>query len=141
MENMFERTLLIIKPDGVGKGHIGDIIRRIEQEGFIIRGMRMVRLSRDQAADFYAVHRGKPFYEGLLNYVTSGRVMLIALEGEDAVSRLRRVIGATDPAQADPGTLRKLYAENIERNAVHGSDSPENGVREVAFFFKEEELC
>lgn len=141
MENMFERTLLIIKPDGVGKGHIGDIIRRIEQEGFIIRGMRMVRLSRDQAADFYAVHRGKPFYEGLLNYVTSGRVVLMALEGEDAVSRLRRVIGATDPAQADPGTLRKLYAENIERNAVHGSDSPENGVREVAFFFKEEELC
>ncbi|MBL7073683.1 nucleoside-diphosphate kinase [candidate division KSB1 bacterium] len=138
---MFERTLLIIKPDGVGKGHIGDIIRRIEQEGFIIRGMRMVRLSRDQAADFYAVHRGKPFYEGLLNYVTSGRVVLMALEGEDAVSRLRRVIGATDPAQADPGTLRKLYAENIERNAVHGSDSPENGVREVAFFFKEEELC
>ena len=125
----------------MGKGHIGDIIRRIEQEGFIIRGMRMVRLSRDQAADFYAVHRGKPFYEGLLNYVTSGRVVLMALEGEDAVSRLRRVIGATDPAQADPGTLRKLYAENIERNAVHGSDSPENGVREVAFFFKEEELC
>jgi nucleoside-diphosphate kinase len=128
-------TLAIIKPDAVQRGHTGDIIALLESRGFRIRGIRMLHLSTSQAREFYAVHRERPFYESLVRFMTSGPCIPIALEREDAVSTLREVIGATDPAEAAPGTVRALYAESKERNAIHASDSPENARNEVAFFF------
>ncbi len=134
------RTLAIIKPDAVANGHAGKIIAHLEREGFRVRGMRMTRLSREQASAFYAVHRERPFYGELVEFMISGPVVPLVLEREDAVPMLREVIGATDPAEAAEGTVRKLYAESKGRNAIHASDSDDNAAVEVAFFFAESEL-
>lgn len=128
-------TLAIIKPDAVAARHAGKIIAHLESEGFQIREAQMVRLTRDRAESFYEVHRERPFYASLVSFMTSGPALAMALEREDAVTHLRKVIGATDPAQAEPGTIRKLYAQSKEKNAIHASDSPDNAAREVAFFF------
>ena len=133
-------TLAIVKPDAVRAGHTGKILALLEGAGFVIRAARLVRLSGAQAEGFYEVHRDRPFYRSLVTFMTSGPALALALERDDAVARLREVIGATDPAEAKPGTVRKLYAESKERNAIHASDSPENAAREVAFFFAEGEL-
>jgi nucleoside-diphosphate kinase len=130
-------TLAIIKPDAVEAGHAGKILALLEVEGFKLRGARLVRLSRDQAEAFYDVHRERPFFRPLVVFMTSGPALALALAREDAVAHLRRVIGATDPAEAKPGTVRRLYAQSKERNAIHASDSAENAAREVAFFFPE----
>lgn len=134
------RTLAIIKPDAVANGHAGKILAHLEAEGFRVLGMRMTRLSQEQAGAFYAVHRERPFYGELVEFMVSGAVIPVALERENAVARLREVIGATDPAEAAEGTVRKLYAESKGRNAIHASDSDENAANEVAFFFAESEL-
>jgi len=136
-----EFTLAIIKPDAVENGKAGLIMAHIQKEGFTIRCARMVRLSEAQAGRFYEVHRERPFYRDLVSFMTSGPCLPMALERANAVAHFRQVIGATDPVEAAPGTIRKLYAESKGRNAVHGSDSPENGLREVAFFFPEGELA
>jgi nucleoside-diphosphate kinase len=133
-------TLAIIKPDAVAAGKAGLIVAHIERAGFRIRAARMVRLTQAQAERFYEVHRQRPFYASLVRFITSGPCVPLALEHADAVSHFRAVIGATDPAEAADGTIRRLYAESKERNAVHGSDSPENAEREIAFFFTEGEL-
>ena len=130
-----ERTLLIVKPDAVAKNAIGEIIRRLEAENFRIAELKMLRLTRDQAAEFYAVHRHRPFYAALLDFMTSGPCVPMALDRENAVSFLRETIGNTDPAEAAEGTIRKDFATDIQNNAVHASDSLENAAREVAFFF------
>ena len=130
-----ERTFAIIKPDAVGRGLAGDIIKRIEQSGLKIRGMRLIHLSRQQAELFYAVHKERPFYNDLCAYMTSGPVIVMALEGENAITRWREAMGATDPKKAAAGTIRSDFGENIERNAVHGSDAPETAAQEVPFFF------
>ena len=137
---MSERTLTIIKPDAVGAGHAGKILAHLEAEGFRILGIKRLHLSTDQARAFYEVHRERPFYGSLVEFMTSGPVVVAALERDDAVPGLRRVMGATNPAEADEGTVRKLYATSIERNAIHGSDSPENAALELAFFFSRAEL-
>lgn len=134
------RTLTIIKPDSVAKGNFGKIISRLEEEGFRILGIKKLRLTPTLAGAFYAVHRERPFYNDLVKYMTSGPVYVAALEGDDAVPKLRGVMGATDPSKADEGTIRKLFGESIERNAIHGSDSPENAAIEISFFFAESEL-
>lgn len=128
-------TLAIIKPDATGAGHAGRILAQLESSGFAVRALRMTTLTEAQARSFYEVHRERPFYPSLVAFMTSGPCIPIVLEAEDAVSRLRETIGATDPAQAAEGTVRRLYAESIERNAVHGSDSDENARREIDFFF------
>lgn len=135
-----ESTLAIIKPDAVARGRVGPVLARLEEEGFRIRAMRMLRLNVDQAQAFYAVHRGKPFFASLVDFMTSGPIVAMALEHDDAVARLREVIGATDPAAAKPGTIRALYAESKQRNTIHASDSPENATRELAFFFSTVDL-
>lgn len=134
-------TLAIIKPDAVQAGSTGKILAHLEGAGFQIRAARLVRLSQPQAEAFYAVHRERPFFRSLVTFMTSGPALALALERSDAVAHLRAVIGATDPADASPGTVRKLYARSKERNAIHASDSPENAAREVAFFFPESELA
>lgn len=131
-------TLAIIKPDAVQAGNTGNILAHLEAQGFSIRAARLVRLTRPQAEAFYAVHQERPFFRPLVAFMTSGPALALALERDDAVAYLREVIGATDPAEAKPGTVRKLFAQSKERNAIHASDSPENAVREVAFFFPEE---
>ena len=133
-------TLAIVKPDAVRAGHTGKILALLEGAGFVIRAARLVKLTGAQAEAFYEVHRERPFYRSLVTFMTSGPALALALERADAVARLRDVIGATDPAEAKPGTVRKLYAQSKERNAIHASDSPENAAREVAFFFPEGEL-
>jgi nucleoside-diphosphate kinase len=135
-----QTTLAILKPDSVAAGNAGKILAHLEQEGFVIRGVRTLRLAEAQAREFYAVHRERPFYGPLVAFMTSGPIVPVALEREDAVAHLRRVMGATDVAQAGPGTLRALYGTSIERNAIHGSDSPENAALEVSFFFSRAEL-
>ncbi len=135
-----ERTLSIIKPDGVEKGIIGKIVARFEEEGLKPVAMRMARLSQAEAEGFYAVHQARPFFRDLVTFMTSGPVVLMVLEGENAVAKNRDVMGATDPKKAAPNTLRKLHATDIEKNTVHGSDSPENAKIEVAYFFPEIEL-
>ena len=134
------RTLAIIKPDAVASGKAGRIIAHLENAGFRVLAMRMTRLTREQAGEFYAVHRERPFYPELVEFMTSGAVVPMALERDDAVPKLREVIGATDPAEAAEGTVRKLYAESKGRNAIHASDSDENAANEVAFFFAASEL-
>ena len=131
------QTLAIIKPDAAGNGRTGQIIAQLESAGFTVKAARMVTMTRAQAESFYAVHRERPFYESLVAFMTSGPCVPIALEAPDAVRRLRDVIGATDPAEADPGTVRALHAESKERNAIHGSDSDRNARREIGFFFPE----
>lgn len=135
-----ERTLGLIKPDAIAAGYTGKIIDHILQAGFHIRGLKMLHMTRTQAEAFYAVHRERPFFADLVNFMTSGPVIAFVLEKKEAVSAYRELMGATDPAKAAPGTIRALYGQNIERNAVHGSDSPENARREIAFFFSESEL-
>ena len=136
-----ERTLSIVKPDGVAKNGIGEVYRRFEQAGLRIVAARMMHLARPQAEAFYAVHRERPFYRDLVDYMISGPVVVQVLEGESAVAKNREIMGATDPKKADPGTIRADLAESIEQNVVHGSDSLENAAREVAFFFAETDLC
>ncbi|HLH53077.1 MAG TPA: nucleoside-diphosphate kinase [Verrucomicrobiae bacterium] len=135
-----ERTLTIIKPDAVAAGHIGDIIRIFESSQLNIVAARMVRLSKKEAEGFYAVHRGKGFFESLTTFMSSGPALVMVLEGENAISRLRQLMGATNPAQAAEGTIRKLYAADIEHNAVHGSDAPETAAFEISYFFPGIEL-
>lgn len=130
-------TLTIIKPDAFGAGKTGKIVAHLEQQGFKIRASRVLHMSQAEAGEFYAVHRERPFYGSLVSFMTSGPCMPIVLEKADAVAALRTAIGATDPAQADAGTVRKLYAESKERNAIHASDSDENAAREARFFFAE----
>ena len=134
-------TLGIIKPDAVAGGKTGAILAHLQQAGFTPRAARLVRLTRAEAGAFYAVHRDRPFYPELVHFMTSGPCLPIALERENAVLHLRTVIGATDPAEAAPGTVRKLFAESKGKNAIHASDSAENAAREVAFFFTEAELA
>lgn len=135
-----ERTLAIIKPDAFEGGRAGQILAHLEAEGFHVLAARVTRLSPAQAGEFYAVHREKPFFTSLVEFMTSGPCMPLALAREDAVAHLRRVIGATDPAEAEEGTIRALYAESTERNAIHASDSPGNARAELAFFFAGTEL-
>lgn len=135
-----ERTLAILKPDCVRKNLQGEVLSRIQKAGFKVLGMKQIRLTKAAAGEFYAVHKGRPFYEGLVEFMTSGPCVPIALEKENAVADYRTLIGATDPKEAADGTIRKLFADNKGENIVHGSDSPENGIREVAFFFSEAEL-
>ena len=137
---MSQHTLTIIKPDAVEAGHAGAIISHLEAEGFRVRAGRLLRLSRTQARAFYAVHRERPFYDDLVAYMISGPVWALCLEREEAVTHLREVMGATDPSQAAAGTIRARYGSSIERNAIHGSDSPDNAAIEVAFFFPTAEL-
>lgn len=132
-------TLGIIKPDAVAAGHAGAILAHLEGQGFRLRAARLLRLSESEARAFYEVHRERPFYDSLVAFMTSGPCMPIALERDGAVTALREAIGATDPAEAAEGTVRKLYAESKERNAIHASDSDENAAREIAFFFSEAE--
>lgn len=136
-----ERTLSILKPDAVARNIIGEIVSRFEKAGLRIVAARMTRLSAAEAAGFYAEHEGKPFYEKLLEYMSSGPVVLQVLEGEDAIAVNRRLMGATDPVKADPGTIRADFAESLDANAVHGSDSPSSAAREIAYFFDDAEIC
>jgi nucleoside-diphosphate kinase len=135
-----EMTLAILKPDSVAAGHAGKIVAHLEAEGFAVRGCRLVRLSVEQARAFYEVHKERPFYGSLVEFMTSGPVMPLALERADAVPHLRQVMGATDVAKAAPGTVRALFGTSIERNAIHGSDSAENAMIELGFFFARSEL-
>jgi len=135
-----ERTLTILKPDSVAAGKAGAILAHLEREGFRLQGVKKIRLGAEQARAFYAVHRERPFFEGLVRFMTEGPVIVAALERGDAVPHLRRTMGATDSKKADAGTIRNLYGTDIERNAIHGSDSPENAAKEIAFFFAEAEL-
>ena len=135
-----ERTFSIIKPDAVEKNNVGNILAHVEKAGLKIRAMRMLHLSRRQAEGFYAVHKERPFFGELVDFMTRSPVVVSVLEGDDAVTKYRALMGATDPAKAEPGTIRKLYADSIGENAVHGSDSKENAAIEVAFFFPAYEL-
>jgi nucleoside-diphosphate kinase len=137
---MTERTLTILKPDSVSAGKAGAILAHLEKEGFRFAGLKRMRLTGEQARAFYAVHRERPFFEGLVRFMTEGPVVVAALERENAVPHLRATMGATDSKKAEPGTVRNLYGTDIERNAIHGSDSPENAAKEIAFFFSEAEL-
>ena len=135
-----QRTFTILKPDTIQAGNAGLVIDRLLKEGFRIRGAKLIHLSQAQAEGFYAVHRERPFFSSLVKFMTEGPVMVIALEAENAVEKLRKLMGATDPAKADAGTIRKLFATNIERNAIHGSDAPETAAVEIAYFFNQLEL-
>jgi nucleoside-diphosphate kinase len=137
---MSNRTFTIIKPDSVRKGNFGKIISRLEEQGFRVLGIKKVALAQRQAEAFYGVHRERPFFGSLVEYMTSGPVYVAALERDNAVAHLRQVMGATDPAKADAGTIRKEFGESIEQNAIHGSDSDENAKIEIGFFFAESEL-
>jgi nucleoside-diphosphate kinase len=135
-----ERTLALIKPDATAGSHAGAIIQRIEKAGFTIRAMKMLHLSRAQAEGFYAVHRERPFFGSLTEFMSSGPIVALVLEAPDAIRKWRTVMGATDPAKADPGTIRKDFASSIERNATHGSDAPETAAFELSYFFAGAEL-
>ncbi len=136
-----EQTLSIIKPDGVQKNLIGEIYGRFEKAGLQIVAARMVQLSKERAEDFYVVHKERPFYNDLVRYMTSGPVMVQALEGENAINRNREIMGATNPAEAEKGTIRAEFAESIEENIVHGSDGAETAAQEIAFFFGDDGIC
>ena len=135
-----QRTLSIIKPDGVGKRIVGEVIRRFENEGIRIVAMRMLRLSLREAEGFYAVHRERPFFGSLTEFMSSGPVVVMVLEGDDVIARNRALMGATDPKKAEKGTIRADFAENVERNIVHGSDAPETAETEIRFFFGDRDL-
>ena len=134
------RTLAIVKPDAVGTGKAGKIFAHLEGAGFTVKALKMTRLTPKQASRFYEVHRERPFFDSLVAFMTSGPCIPMVLEADGAVPRLRETIGATDPAEAAPGTVRALYAENKERNGIHASDSDENAVREIGFFFSDQEV-
>ncbi len=138
---MAERTFSIIKPDAVGRNLIGDIYHRFENAGLCIIAAKMLHLSREQAEGFYAEHKGKPFYDPLIKFMTSGPIMVQVLEGDDAVRRHREIIGSTDPKKVQAGTIRADYASSVQQNAVHGSDSVESAEREIAYFFTDSEVC
>ena len=135
-----ERTFAIIKPDAVAAGHAGAILQRIEDTGFTLRGMRLVRLTKPDAEGFYAVHRERPFFDSLTTFMSSGPAVVLALEAPDALARWRTLMGDTDPAPADDGTLRREFGTAIERNATHGSDAPETAAFELGYFFRSVEL-
>ncbi len=135
-----ERTFGMIKPDGVETGHVGDILNIIGDNGFRVVGMKKIRISKREAEAFYAVHKERPFFAGLVTFMTEGPVVALVLEREDAIAKWREVMGATNPANAADGTIRKLFAENIERNCVHGSDATETAAQEIPFFFSATEL-
>lgn len=135
-----QRTFSIIKPDATARNLTGKIISKFEENGLRVVASKRIRLSRLQAREFYAVHKERPFYEELVEYMVSGPVVVQVLEGEDAVAKNREIMGATDPSKAAPGTIRKEFAENIERNSVHGSDSPETAAQEIRFFFSDVEI-
>lgn len=137
---MSERTLTILKPDSVAAGKAGAILAQLEREGFRVLGLKKIRLAPEQARAFYSVHRERPFFEGLVRFMTEGPVVVAALERSEAVSHLRRTMGATDSKKAEPGTVRNLFGTDIERNAIHGSDSAENAAAEISFFFAASEL-
>ncbi len=136
-----ERTLSIIKPDGVAKGLIGEVIKRFETAGLKIVAVRMIHLSKKEAEGFYAVHRGKPFYNSVTDFMSSGPCVVLILEGPNAIAKNRELMGATNPQDAAPGTIRREYASNIERNIVHGSDAPETAAYEMGYFFNALEIC
>lgn len=133
-----ERTLSIIKPDAVAKHHIGDILSRFEKNGLTIKAMKMLTLTEDQASEFYAIHKDKPFFAEVVKFMTSGPVVVSTLEGDDAVAKHRKILGATNPQEAEKGTIRGDFAETIDANAAHGSDSLENAATEITFFFGKE---
>ncbi len=135
-----ERTLSIIKPDGVGKGLIGEVVKRFEGAGIRIAAMKMVRLSIEQAKQFYEVHKERPFYASLTEFMSSGPIVAMVLEGENVIRRNRELMGATNPKDAAPGTIRREYADNVEHNIVHGSDAPETAAQEIRFFFNDLEI-
>src|SRR5450432_2954380 len=135
-----QQTFAIIKPDAVAGGHSGNILSMIEKAGFRVRGLKMTRLSKQQAEAFYEIHKARPFFAGLVEFMTEGPVVALVLERDDAIKHWRDVMGATNPAQAAEGTIRKNFAKNIERNAVHGSDAPETAAVEIPFFFSMAEL-
>lgn len=137
---MGNQTLAIIKPDAIRKNLIGQIVTKITEAGFKIKGMKMLKLTKESASGFYSVHKGKSFFNDLIDFMSSGPCIPIALEKENAVEEFRKLIGATDPAQADEGTIRKLFAESKQENAIHGSDSDENAITEISFFFSSKEL-
>jgi nucleoside-diphosphate kinase len=137
---MSNKTLAIIKPDATGKNFTGEIIAAIQNAGFKVLGMKLTRISPEVAGEFYAVHRERPFYGELIAYMTSGPIVPLALEKDNAVEEFRNLIGATDPKKAEPGTIRARFGTGIEANAIHGSDSDENAIREIGFFFSESEI-
>ncbi len=136
-----ERTLSIIKPDGVAKGLIGEVIKRFENAGLKIAAMKMIHMSKKEAEGFYAVHRGKKFYDSVTDFMSSGPCVVMILEGPNAIAKNRELMGATNPQDAAPGTIRREYAANIERNIVHGSDAPETAAFEIGYFFNALEIC
>lgn len=135
-----ETTLSIVKPDAVRRGLIGEIVKRFESAGLKIVAAKLVRLTPERARDFYAVHKERPFFAGLCAYMSSGPIFVSVLEGEAAIGRNREIMGATDPAKAAPGTIRKDWGKDVEQNAVHGSDGPETAATEIAFFFRPDEI-
>jgi nucleoside-diphosphate kinase len=135
-----EKTLVIIKPDAVKKNLIGEIISRFEKNGLKIAALKKLKMTKEQAKGFYVVHKDRPFYESLTDFMSEGPCVVMVLEGEDAIARVRKIMGATNPAQAEEGTIRKDFAENIERNAVHGSDSPQSASYEIPYFFSAIEI-
>ncbi|MBJ7449663.1 MAG: nucleoside-diphosphate kinase [Parachlamydiales bacterium] len=136
-----EQTLSIVKPDAVGNNNIGSIISYLEKSGLQVVAMKMLHLSKEQAGEFYAIHKERPFYGDLVKFMTSGPVLVMALEGENAVAQNRKVMGATNPEQAEVGTIRRDFAKTLDENAVHGSDSLDNAKIEINFFFKPNEIC
>jgi nucleoside-diphosphate kinase len=137
---MVERTLSIIKPDAVARGLLGEILRKFEGGGLKIVATKLTRLTPDQARKFYAVHKERPFFGGLCEYMSSGPILVSVLEGEGAIAKNREIMGATDPAKATPGTIRKEWGQDVEKNAVHGSDAPETASAEISFFFQPQEI-
>jgi len=135
-----QRTFTILKPDSVSAGNAGAIIQLLQKEGFRIRALKMLQLTTAQAQGFYHVHKERPFFGGLVKFMSEGPIIAAVLEADDAIQKLRKVMGATDPAKADAGTIRKLFATNIERNAIHGSDGPETAAFEIAYFFSQLEI-
>lgn len=137
---MVERTLSIIKPDAASRNLLGDILKKFEAGGLKVVATKLTRLTPDKARQFYAVHKERPFFAGLCEYMSSGPILVSVLEGEDAILKNREIMGATDPAKAAPGTIRKEWGKDVEKNAVHGSDAPETAASEISFFFKPEEI-
>ena len=135
-----ERTLSIVKPDGVGGNLVGEVLRRFEEKGMSIVALKMIHLSKTQAEGFYQVHRERPFFSSLTDFMSSGPCVVMVLEGDGAISRVRAIMGATNPEEAEPGTIRKDFASGIEKNIVHGSDSPESAAYEIGYFFSELEI-
>ena len=137
---MTERTLSIVKPDGVAKNLVGEVVRRFEAAGLRVVALKLTRLDRREAEGFYHVHRERPFFSSLVEFMTSGPIVPMVLEGEDAIAKVRKLMGATDPAKADPGTIRRDHADSIEKNIVHGSDSPATAGFEIGYFFNAQEI-